>query len=45
MPVGFEAYAWLPNPAWKTVTADVEGAVLLDSYGASPFRLNFQASS
>ena len=33
VPVGFEAYAWLSNPAWKTVTAEVEGAVLQNSYG------------
>ena len=46
VPSGFEAYAWLPNPAWKWVAPETEGARLNhDKLWTKPVRWSEVASA
>ena len=38
VPLGFEAYVWLPNPAWKWVEPDHEGAIAMEASDRKPSR-------
>lgn len=38
VPLGFEAYVWLPNPAWKWVEPDHKGAIAMEASDRKPSR-------
>lgn len=36
VPIGYESYVWLPNPAWKWVEPEHDGAVVYESQEQKP---------